>query len=102
MTVEEIARLGGKATARKLTAKQRKESARKAAKAGWEAEYHPINWTRHSVRLNADQLAESRIQCTFQSLPVGPESVAATKCPFGLPLKVMKVRCVSRQSGEEA
>ena len=35
MTVSEMARLGGKATAKKLTAEQRKESARKAAKARW-------------------------------------------------------------------
>jgi len=35
MTVREMARLGGKATAKKLTAEQRKESARKAAQARW-------------------------------------------------------------------
>jgi hypothetical protein len=32
---EEFARKGGKARAKKLTAEQRKESARKAAKARW-------------------------------------------------------------------
>jgi hypothetical protein len=35
MTVTEMARLGGKATAKKLTAEQRSESARKAVKARW-------------------------------------------------------------------
>jgi len=35
MTVKEMARLGGEATAKKLTHEQRKESARKAAKARW-------------------------------------------------------------------
>jgi hypothetical protein len=35
MTVKEMARLGGKATAKKLTPERRKESARKAAKARW-------------------------------------------------------------------
>jgi len=35
MTITEVARMGGKATARKLTPKQRKESARKAARARW-------------------------------------------------------------------
>jgi hypothetical protein len=35
LTVSEMARLGGQATAKKLTPKQRRESARKAAKARW-------------------------------------------------------------------
>jgi len=35
MTVTEMARLAGKATAKKLTAEQRMESARKAAQARW-------------------------------------------------------------------
>ena len=35
MTVTEMARLGGKATAKKLTAEQREESARNAAQARW-------------------------------------------------------------------
>jgi hypothetical protein len=35
MTITEMARMGGKATAKKLTPEQRKESARKAAKARW-------------------------------------------------------------------
>jgi hypothetical protein len=35
MTIKEMASLGGKATAKKLTAKQRKESARRAARARW-------------------------------------------------------------------
>lgn len=35
MTVREMAQLGGKATAEKLTPEQRKESARKAARARW-------------------------------------------------------------------
>jgi len=35
MTVSEMARMGGKATAKKLTPKERSDSARKAAKARW-------------------------------------------------------------------
>lgn len=35
MTIAEMARMGGLATAKKLTAEQREESARKAAKARW-------------------------------------------------------------------
>jgi hypothetical protein len=35
MTITEMARMGGKATAKKRTAKQRKEAARNAAKARW-------------------------------------------------------------------
>jgi len=36
MTVSEMARLGGKARAKKLTKAQRRESARKAAQARWD------------------------------------------------------------------
>jgi len=35
MTIKEMARLGGRATAKKLTPEQRKASASKAAKARW-------------------------------------------------------------------
>jgi hypothetical protein len=35
LTVTEMARMGGEATAKKLTPEQRKESARKAARARW-------------------------------------------------------------------
>lgn len=35
LTVQELARMGGKARAKKLTAQQRKESARKAVQARW-------------------------------------------------------------------
>jgi hypothetical protein len=35
LTITEFARMGGKALAKKMTAKQRKESARKAAQARW-------------------------------------------------------------------
>ena len=38
MTVSEMARLGGKARAKKLTKVQRQESARKAARARWNRE----------------------------------------------------------------
>jgi len=38
MTIAEMARMGGRATAKKLTKEQRKESARKAAKARWAKE----------------------------------------------------------------
>ncbi len=35
MTISEMASMGGKATAKKLTPEERKESARKAAQARW-------------------------------------------------------------------
>jgi len=35
LTVQELARMGGEARAKKLTAQQRKESARKAVQARW-------------------------------------------------------------------
>lgn len=42
MTITEFARMGGKALAKKMTAKQRKESARKAAKARWAKKSEPV------------------------------------------------------------
>ena len=38
LTISEMARMGGKATAKKLTPEERKESASKAAKARWAKE----------------------------------------------------------------
>lgn len=35
LTITEVARMGGRATAKKLTAQQRKESAKRAAVARW-------------------------------------------------------------------
>jgi hypothetical protein len=38
LTITEFARMGGKALAKKMTAKQRKESAKRAAQARWAKE----------------------------------------------------------------
>jgi hypothetical protein len=43
MTVEEMARMGGLASARKLTPEQRRENARRAAQARWRKKETPPN-----------------------------------------------------------
>jgi hypothetical protein len=55
LTVSEMARLGGQARARKLTAEQRKESARNAVNARWAKDREELKDIRRTVRKVAKQ-----------------------------------------------